>query len=94
MVGIWNLFFYEKIYPKADKIIAVSDGIREFLIKKIHISADRIIKLPNPIDIKGIKEKSLELLDITLPDRYILFVGRLSYVKNLFFYWMHLKWAN
>lgn len=87
-LGWWaygTCFFMKKIYPKADKIIAVSDGIREFLIKKIHISADRIIKLPNPIDIKGIKEKSLELLDITLPDRYILFVGRLSYVKNLFF---------
>ena len=42
------------------------------------------MKLPNPIDVKDIKEKSLKLLDITLPDKYILFIGRLSYVKNLF----------
>lgn len=38
------------------------------------------MKLPNPIDVKDIKEKSLKLLDITLPDKYILFIGRLSWL--------------
>lgn len=68
-------FFMKKIYFKVDKIIVVFDGICEFLIKKIYILVDRIIKFFNLIDIKGIKEKSLELLDIILFDRYILFVG-------------------
>lgn len=61
-MGIWNLFFYEKIYPKADKIIAVSDGIREFLIKKIHISADRIIKTSQSNRYKRYKGKEFRII--------------------------------
>ena len=86
-LGWWahsTCFLMRTFYPKANKIIAVSDGIYEFLTNKIYISTDKIMKLPNPIDVKDIKEKSLKLLDITLPDKYILFIGRLSYVKNLF----------
>lgn len=86
-MGWWahsTCFLMRTFYPKANKIIAVSDGIYEFLTNKIYISTDKIMKLPNPIDVKDIKEKSLKLLDITLPDKYILFIGRLSYVKNLF----------
>lgn len=74
----------KNLYPKANKIIAISDGIYDFLTKKINIPTDKILKLPNPIDLEDIREKSLELLDIKLPDKYILFIGRLSYVKNLF----------
>lgn len=87
-LGWWaygTCFLMRKFYPKADKIIAVSDGIYEFLVQTINIPLGKIIKLPNPIDVEDIRMKSLKLLDIILPDKYILFVGRLSYVKNLFF---------
>ena len=85
-LGWWancTLFLMKYIYPKAYKIIAISDGIYNFLENIINISPHILIKLNNPIDVNEIIDKSNDNTTLSLPESYIVFIGRLSYVKNL-----------
>ena len=67
-------------YPKAYKVVAVSDGV-ESMLKALKYDLD-IVKIYNPFDIKRIKEFSQEEI-IDAPENYIVYVGRLVKVKNL-----------
>ena len=71
------------IYPHADCIIAISKGIKEYLINSIKIKENKITYLPNPIDIEATKNQAKQYLPEKLPNKYIVFIGRLSPVKNL-----------
>lgn len=63
------------------KIIAVSKSIASMLKEQIHISPNKIVTIYNPIDINRIKAlASTGKCDF---DNFILFVGRLSVVKNI-----------
>lgn len=78
-------FVHEKILPhvinNVYRTIAVSDGIRDMLIA-LGVRTDKVITLPNPINLAEIKQ--MASVDCDLPkDEFILFVGRLSAVKNL-----------
>ena len=46
------------IYPYSHKIIAVSDGIYKYLIYDLKQKPTKIIKVPNPINVKEINVKS------------------------------------
>lgn len=76
-----STFVPKYIYPRCEKIIAVSDGIREMLIKDFNIQPSKVVTISNPIDIEYIELKSLDEVDV--PDEYILFVGRFDKVKNI-----------
>ena len=72
-----------RLYNLCNSVVAVSSGIKELLIsngvrrKKVHM-------IYNPIDCQYIKNKAQAT--IMLPDMpYLLFVGRLSSVKNIEF---------
>lgn len=87
-LGWWaysSCYLMKRIYPLAHKILAISNGIYNFLLNDIGINSNKIVKIPNPIDINIILERSNEIIDIELPSKYIVFIGRLSYVKNLIF---------
>lgn len=71
------------IYPHADCIIAISKGIKEYLINSIKIKENKITYLPNPIDIEETKKQAKQKIKEKLPDKYIVFIGRLSPVKNI-----------
>ena len=78
-------FVHEKILPhvlnNVYKTIAVSDGIRDMLVA-LGVRDDKVITLPNPINFAEIEQ--MAFVDCDIPtDEYILFVGRLSAVKNL-----------
>ena len=79
-------FVHEKILPhvlnRVYKTIAVSDGIRNMLME-LGVRGDKILTLPNPINLVKIVQMSLEYSDVPKDD-YILFVGRLCVVKNLY----------
>lgn len=70
-------------YPLAFKVLAVSQGIAQYLVEKVGIKDSKIKVLYNPIDIETLKKRALAPLNIEIPDKYILFVGRISPVKNL-----------
>ncbi|MCR8872911.1 glycosyltransferase [Phocaeicola barnesiae] len=85
-LGLWaraTLIFMRIFYPLADRIIAISDGISSFLVGKLNLSPDKVIRICNPIDITDVIAKSNQVPSVSLPDNYIVFIGRISAVKNL-----------
>lgn len=86
-LGVWARFskyWMKIIYPYSHKIIAISDGIYKYLINDLKQSPVKIVKIYNPIDIEDIDRKSKQKCEFDLPDDYIVFVGRLSVVKNIY----------
>lgn len=60
-LGLWAKFskiWTRIIYPYSHKIIAVSDGIYKYLIYDLKQKPTKIIKVPNPINVKEINVKS------------------------------------
>lgn len=85
-LGWWAKFdlkLQKFLYPKADKIIAVSKGIERYLINELNIEPNKIAQICNPIDIDVIIKKGEQSINYTLPKDYVVFVGRLGKVKNL-----------
>lgn len=85
-MGVWakvGLQLMKRLYPHADKVVAISDGIYEYLNRDLRIPINRLIKLNNPIDIEGIRVNCREKINFYLPPNYIVFIGRFSVVKNL-----------
>lgn len=82
-VGLRQKLVIRYIYPLCHKVVAVSDGIRSMLINKFNISTKKIVTIYNPIDISEILRSSDESIPDLPASDYILYVGRLSSVKNL-----------
>lgn len=83
--GLWagfSEYMMRWIYPKADGVIAVSNGIREYLINKIKINPSKVQVIYNAINADNILSRSQEDVE-DLPNNYIVYIGRLSIVKNL-----------
>jgi len=75
-------------YRFADKIIAVSEGVRDGLIKYFKVLPDRITTIYNPFDLEEIKKKAGEPLPAefrNLSRPWVVSAGRLSYEKNYSF---------
>lgn len=84
-LGWWTKFelgMQKFLYPKSDGIIAVSKGISSYLQDELNIDERKILQICNPLDVKDIEIKSQERINIVLPKKYIVFVGRLGKVKN------------
>lgn len=84
--GLWSRHLHRIMrlfYPKAFRILAVSQGISNYLVNDVGIKKDRVEVLYNPIDLIGLNQRSKEKPEFELPENYILFVGRVSPVKNL-----------
>lgn len=69
--------FFRRCY----KVIAVSEGIKRLLVEILRLPASKVSTIYNPIDSERIVTLSSEQTD--LPKNYLVFVGRLSPVKNL-----------
>ncbi|MGE6368789.1 glycosyltransferase [Planococcus kocurii] len=85
-------FVIKKIYPRACKIIAISNSVKESLMKDFEIPEMKIEVISNPVNISKIKEQSTEEFDINRyfcsfkeSDLNIVSVGRLIELKNFEF---------
>jgi len=67
-----------RLYPKADRIIAVSNGVKEIIISDYKLDAPRIAVIPNPVDMASVAELSKKEPSVVLPGNYLLHVGRLN----------------
>ena len=79
--------FIRFIYNRADKIIAISDGVKEDAINNLKLNANIIEVIYNPIDvekIKKLKEEEIEDKYIKLFEENIVIInsGRLTYQKG------------
>lgn len=70
-------------YNLSSNIIAVSAGIKSYLTDDLELIQDKVLLLHNPIDFDLMIKKSKELVEVSLPAKFIVFVGRISAVKNL-----------
>lgn len=75
------------LYPLADRIVAISDGVRQYLVREMKVAEGKIVLIHNPVDIRRIQELSREQVDdpwLHESDRrVVLWVGRMATVKGL-----------
>jgi len=69
-------------YPRADQVIAVSEGVRDDLIANFGVHGAKIRVIYNPIDMDRICERALEAPSTNVPQSYIVSAGRLVPSKN------------
>jgi glycosyltransferase involved in cell wall biosynthesis len=64
-------------YPRADHVIAVSQGVRSDLIAKFGVKRTRVSSIPNPYDLGRIAQDAAAEPEFALPKRFIISAGRL-----------------
>ena len=80
----YSKFIVRYVFPRCNKVIAVSNGIAEMLKSKYGLKDSLIEVLNNPIDLERITFFSNQY-PITDSASYFVFVGRMTTVKNLKF---------
>lgn len=70
-------------YSRADRIIAVSQGIAEDLREKFALRKIAIDVIANPVEVDSIRREGSDPLPIALPKKFVVAVGRLVPSKNL-----------
>lgn len=75
------------LYPSADRIITVSEGVADSIIERTSVSRADISVLYNPVDIAAVRRRAREPVNHEWIDddgiKVILFVGRIAEQKDL-----------
>ena len=75
------------LYPLADRIVAISEGVREYLVRDLKLPDRKIVLIYNPVDIQRIQQLSQEQVDdpwLRDQDKHVvLWVGRIAAIKGL-----------
>lgn len=69
-------------YPRARKVIAVSQGVADSLYARFGVAPERTTVISNPIDLDAIRAQAAQAAPLALPSPYIVAVGRLMPNKN------------
>lgn len=69
-------------YPRADKVIAVSEGVADDLAQNFAVPSNKLISIANPIDVDAIEAKAAGEAAYRPAGDYILAAGRLVKSKN------------
>ena len=70
------------IYPRATRIIAVSEGVATDLRDNFGVGAERVTAIANPVDIEAIEAKAQLNTQPAVDGRYIMAAGRMIKGKN------------
>jgi glycosyltransferase involved in cell wall biosynthesis len=71
------------MYREADKVIALSEGVRKHMVKTYRLKESKVIRIYNPVDIENIKKLSMEICNIKYTKKFKLIAcGRLAKQKN------------
>ncbi|WP_201865243.1 glycosyltransferase [Microvirga soli] len=70
------------LYPYADRIVAVSQGIRDDLVEHYGVIATQVVTIHNPVDAEKIRRAASTAPSVDLPRDFIVAVGRLVPNKN------------
>ncbi|WP_090590076.1 glycosyltransferase [Pelagibacterium luteolum] len=70
------------LYPRADAVIAVSDGIADDLSDNYGVDRDKIITIPNPIDEVSTRQMAAAPTELSVTRPLIVAMGRLVPNKN------------
>ncbi len=70
------------LYPHADTIISVSEGVKKGLVDGFHVRAERVETIYNMVNFEQIETKGAAEPEIPLPASFIVAVGRMVSQKN------------
>lgn len=77
-LGHAMLFGSKLLYPKASHIVAVSNGIKNFLLSHYGINNANVSFIPNPVNTETLLGQARQPLPFPVKKPYILHVGRFS----------------
>lgn len=80
--GVLSRSMVRAIYPRASRVIAVSDGVERDLRDNFGVPGAKLISIPNPVDAETIGVRAKEPLPIAIDGPFIMSAGRLVPVKN------------
>ena len=66
------------LYPKADEVHAVSEGIRNTLLSDYGLDHGKLNVIPNPVNIEQLTRQAKAPLPPNIPVKFLLHVGRMS----------------
>lgn len=70
------------LYPRAASVIAVSGGVSRDLHENFGVPNEKLISIPNPVDVAGIQKKAKAPVETKIDGPFIMSAGRLVKVKN------------
>ena len=70
------------LYPRASSVIAVSDGVVHDLHANFGVPAEKLVSIPNPVDLTGVSAMAQHAAEIRVPGPYVVTAGRLVSVKR------------
>ncbi len=80
--GVASRALVRALYPRAARVIAVSEGVAGDLRDNFGVRPERVTAVANPVDVKAIKAWSLQSPAVAIDGPYILAAGRLVKSKN------------
>lgn len=80
----WKFRLARKFYRNADRIVAVSEEVREDLVYNMKITKEQVIVINNPVDKDRAQTLSDKALPVPLPTdkKIVLYVGRMRPEKG------------
>lgn len=79
----WTLFHAcRRIYPSAAQAVAVSPGIRDVLVQTYGMPPERVVVIPNPVDMDLLRRQAAVPPPPGTPAEYILHIGRLRMAQK------------
>ena len=79
----YTRLLYRLLYRRADRVICQTKAMAEDLARETGLAPERLIVLPNPVDVSGIRVTMVEdSKQWTGPGPHLLAVGRLAPVKG------------
>lgn len=70
------------LYPRAARVIAVSEGVAEDLRENFGIAREKVVAIPNPVDVEAIRAKGAMAPELVVDRPYVMAAGRLVRSKN------------
>ncbi|HGN0242049.1 glycosyltransferase [Proteus mirabilis] len=81
--GLTMLILIKLFYPKSNEIIAISKAMNQIIHELLpNVDKNKIITINNPYNIDEIIKKSNENSGFSLPNKYLVSMGRLIKSKN------------
>ncbi len=72
----------KRVYSSADRIIAISAGVKQGLVEQFDLPEDRFDIIYNPVDIEHITRLAAQPLPVPVTEPYLVAVGRLHEQKG------------
>jgi glycosyltransferase involved in cell wall biosynthesis len=82
LTGNAKRYWLKWAYGSADGVLAICEGVKKGLVRKVGMSADRIHVIYNPVDLDQIRAASVEPIKWPLSAPFILAAGRLHPQKG------------